>query len=379
MVAAAPGRPLAPFDNVLPQGQIPRVKRLALPITLFVFACDSGLTPTGGPADGDSDSNLGCPAQQRADAYGNCLDTCVGEQTCPEDSACNALVGLCIPYSNQPCDPLACREGWACSDDDPFAPCAPTAGYCDRDRDCPFGQRCDDNGRCGSRASDIVETCDSDSDCNRLITGMQCRLGVCTGCIDDLQCLPLDPGAECVLGTCVVADVGPVAQCLLNRCDEGLRCNLTNGQCEPACDTDEDCAELEICAPVLDRCVADPSCVEDVDCPEGLTCRGGIFGLDGVCTGCNDETPCGEGLRCIIGTCLPRTGGDGLCDDVECGEDQLCDPVDGSCYLANGTCDLDEDCRDGFTCNLVGFCAGCSDSIACRPEQRCIFGTCAPF
>jgi hypothetical protein len=220
---------------------------------------------------------------------------------------------------------------------------------------------------------DIVQTCNGGGDCG---VGMTCQLGICIGCITDLQCILLDPDAQCILGTCVLQDIGPVGKCLTTQCPTGTRCNLTNGQCEPTCADDGDCNTGEICAPVVNRCITDPGCTDNSDCGTGLTCIDALG--SGICTGCTDTVLCKAGLRCVFGACLPGPAAS-LCDSVTCNTDELCDPADGSCYPADGTCQDASDCRTGQTCNFLHLCSGCSADGDCRPDLRCLFGTCAPI
>ncbi len=347
----------------------------------------------GGGAGGGGNP---CPDNQVLDGTGECRTLCI--DGCAADEECHDLTGLCLP--RVPCVPADCLSGFECPadgygdcvaipicnpadcdpgyrcPDDGALDCVPIPGWCDEDEDCPFGQRCDfDANNCISRAGDIVQTCDTNADCALLMT---CQLGVCVGCITDLQCITYAPGAVCVLGTCVIPEVGNVIDCLQVQCPEGERCDPKTGACEPTCSSDDDCEVGEICAPVLNRCVVDPGCTEDADCQGNLTCTAGLGMESGVCIGCTDVEPCPAGLSCVLGACLPNPNAT-ACDGVECGADELCDDFDGSCYAADGSCQVDEDCRPDQTCNFLHLCSGCSVDGDCREGQSCLLSACVSF
>lgn len=307
-------------------------------------------------------STTTCAETQLVDGTGQCRDLCDDEGTCPDGMACHVATGLCLE-----------AEESETGDNDS----EPASGDCADTSDCDFGSRCE-SGTCVSMAGDVVATCAADADCGPL---MSCQLGVCVGCIDDLQC---GPDATCVLGACLVGQLGTAAQCLTTECPEGSRCNPTSGQCEPTCEDDSDCASGDLCAPLLQRCVRNPSCAHDSDC-NGLTCTLPFGASEGLCTGCalaalsGLPDPCPQGLACVIDACLPAMGQVAANCDPACGEGELCDAMGSSCYPEDGSCTEDDDCRDGHTCNFIGLCSGCAVDGDCRAGQRCLFATCAPF
>lgn len=360
----------------------------AVLICVLVSGCDDTSTP-GSNGTRDNEPGVSCPTSgDIRDGFGVCRTPCANDGQCnTATEQCQLDTGLCVLREGQRvCQPASCQQGWVCpvvgtADDDGSGECIPGTGYCAEDIDCDLGQRCD-AGRCISRAGDVVLTCETAADCGPLLT---CQLGVCVGCLDDLQCAIQAPDSSCVFGTCVVADLGPAGECINKECPDGQRCNVQSGICEETCTSEDDCEPTEICAPVLQRCVADPGCTGDGGCPGTLTCAGaGVIGDTGFCTGCcadcaDPDLECAEGLVCILETCLPDVSGSDNCGDVTCLEDELCDALDGSCYPADGTCAGNGDCRSGHTCNFLGVCSGCSVDGDCRIGQRCLLGACLPI
>ncbi len=350
----------------------------------LLAACPGGDDPgtvNGDKQQEDEDTDT-CDEGLVEDGLGVCRTPCEAQEDCPDGEACQVSVGLCLPAVSVTCNPDACPEGTVCPPDGGVE-CVPVIeGLCESDDDCDFGFYCEDS-ECVSRAGEVVQTCAADAECGPLMT---CQFGVCVGCLDDLQC---GLGGKCVLGTCVVAELGPAGECLTLECADGSRCNPFSGVCEPTCELDDDCDEGQICAPVLNQCIADFGCEANEDCITGSCTLG-------LCTNCLDgpnpqaEDNCPASTNCVeagVGSavgissvCLPSfDGGGDACADVTCGAQELCDPLDGSCYPEDGTCADDGDCREGHDCNFLGFCSGCSVDGDCRPDQSCIFGTCAPF
>jgi hypothetical protein len=322
---------------------------------------NSGTDEIGGDAD------LCLPGQIR-DGYGRCVDPCTSTPECNDpDLICNTQVGLCVPKPpDEVCDPLNCGPGMQCPPPGEGVDCVAIPGWCDEDEDCELGERCEENA-CISRAGDVIMVCETDADCSNqggiLLT---CQAGVCIGCIDNLQC---GEGGKCVLGTCVVADLGPAGNCIGLTCPEGTRCSLLTGTCEIICTTDEECGEGKSCLPLANQCVAEFGCDTAEDCQVPQQC------IAGLCVGCASDEECKASETCIVGACFPRLDAS-VCDSVTCAPDELCDPLNGACYPADGTCADSDDCRPGHTCNFLGLCSGCSVDGDCRPNQRCLLATC---
>jgi hypothetical protein len=382
------------------------IRLFVLGVSVCVLGCTSSLRPLTGQGSDETSSNgeiaddtqagvssgasssttsprVGCTPQQREDAYGQCLDTCQSDADCAAATTCHSATGLCIPASEssattQPCDPDSCADGFACPGSG-VGECQVIENGCGSDADCDLTHRCEAD-ECISRAGDVVHTCSGDSDCG---LGMTCQVGVCLGCLDDIQCTLQDPDAVCVLGVCLTGTLAPVAKCLQADCPDGTRCNPMSGECEPTCVDDTECADAQICGPLLKRCMTDPSCEADSDCGDPSaslqTCTTSM-GFDmGVCVGCSDTDLCKEGLRCVVGACLPDLEQSGPCANVSCSSGDTCDAFDGSCYPEDGTCSTSIDCRPGHQCNFLNLCSGCTIDSDCRSQQRCLLGTCIPM
>lgn len=328
--------------------------------------------------DAAAAQDAGCGPNQAVDEAGQCRTVCLDDMDCQANEVCNPVVRLCLPNPNPTCDPTLCQDGFVCPWDGGTAEagingCVPPPDYCTEDGDCRFMDHCEGH-RCVPRVGNILVTCKEDPECPIL---MHCQASVCVGCVDDIQCALAHEGARCVMGTCIIS-VPPGVDCINKQCPPGERCNHSNGECEPSCETTADCNPGEICAFGMNRCVKDYGCNADAGCPTGLSCtsaEAGDYATD-VCTGCSDSVPCNPELNCVLGTCLPRMA-PGSCDNVTCGQEELCDPADGTCYPSDGTCQDAQDCRAGLTCNQLHRCAGCDADGDCRPGQRCVVGTCA--
>jgi hypothetical protein len=272
------------------------------------------------------------------------------------------------------CDPINCASGFECPPSGE-GDCVAIEGWCGKDDDCGFGQRCDNN-ECVSRVDEVIMTCETDQDCwDQGALLLTCQAGVCVGCVDDIQCGLLGNG-RCVLGACVVADLGTVGECLDANCPDGSRCSLVTGECQTICASDGDCLVDESCLPVANLCVAEYGCDVEADCMvAGMLC------VAGLCVGCTSDAECLASETCLVvgglnsGACFPRLDAS-ACDSVTCPAGEICDPADGSCYPENGTCSDDSDCVAGQTCNFLSLCSGCSVDGDCRPAQRCLLSTC---
>ena len=116
---------------------------------------------------------------------------------------------------------------------------------------------------------------------------------------------------------------------------------------------------------------------EDALCPAG-ECDSD----NGLCTlACRDDEPlpCPPGMLCALGRCVGH-----LCDDVECGECERCDPSTGRCIdqCAGLSCDPGLICHCGRcwppSCGVLG----CPDGQVCRDdrcvEDPCVSADCGP-
>lgn len=210
--------------------------------------------------------------------------------------------------------------------------------------------------------------------------------GICDDFCDraDPDCGPIfcGPDGSCPDGMTCVEDEA-------SACPEGAYCILppSAGECRPECDTDEDCADGEVCegasgacppgaycilAPTHGACVPDEG--GDGGCPDGAYCvlppppdPGPTFcDPDGSCPEgmlCDEyeASDCPEGAYCVMppgpGECRP------MClSQADCEEGQVCETVAGGCpegaycILAPGICVEDEGdeggCPEGAYCVL---------------------------
>lgn len=113
--------------------------------------------------------------------------------------------------------------------------------------------------------------CETDDHCRESDQGQEegklyCVNGLCQECRTDEHC-PGD-GMECSGGVCqqIPGYCTSTADCPGNQ-----KCR--DNRCGPECESDEECAEGEICE--AGSCVAAPECSTDADCGAGETCQDG--------------------------------------------------------------------------------------------------------
>ena len=170
------------------------------------------------------------------------------------------------------------------------------------------------------------------------------------------------------------------------------------------CVTDENCGDLG-CLPAdptglpNGMCTAD--CVDDADCPGDGLCvtfedeAGEPFGL--CFEGCTPGEPALGATKChnrVDMTCryLYTPTGEECAADADCGSaDELCDTVEGLCYLAQSACmpqcGSNANCPDAMFCDPdSGFCiatepVGDPDGTPCDPEveEDTCLGRCITF
>lgn len=153
-----------------------------------------------------------------------------------------------------------------------------------------------------------------------------------------------------------------------------------------ACDTNEDCAEGELCAQGV---CAEPCFTAD-DCSNtNQGCSGACEGLDEpICFfECQANEDCGDGQICNLAFCGDAPFGrcepiqEGECSSNEdCAEGEFCNVFAGVC---EALCESDEDCDEGFLCNSdAGICvasgASCIDDEGCGDGEICVDEICVP-
>lgn len=204
-----------------------------------------------------------------------------------------------------------------------------------------------------------ADPCESNTDCP---AGYQCEALERTP-----DCPP--PPLDCQGDACVV------------ECDEGV---ATGGVCveiPDGCASDADCDEGYVCVASPVAC-AEPACPEG---PEGDACRetststcddaqsGGFCVEDFRPATCDTDADCSEGDVCerfvyeecsgAVEPCAVDSSGNVQCDDPPMGPDEECRVVEEAYCIPRyaASCEADEDCGPGFTCEALETCA-CSGS-----------------
>ncbi len=225
---------------------------------------------------------------------------------------------------------------------------------------------------------------------------------ICAPCTDNEECggesdlclnLPFEETGTCATDCTVSEDMCPEgfdcatvqeAPALVRQCvPEGLLCN---NLCEGV-----ECPGGQVCLPLTGECSA-PLGLCDQPCIGNETCGGpddqcvllGDTGESVCAQDCSeDQTSCPEDYFCAnigqdtgvfqcvpeILTCIDR------CGDVNCGDDETCDPITGQCTPLLGLCDLD--CTNSALCGGPDdLCLNLSDdesfcATACEDSQDC--------
>ena len=243
---------------------------------------------------GECDENSECSSDKYCDT--KCLRKCLLPhkicEPCTSDEQCvKADVGsACVPYSSGGtfcglvCETdVGCPQGFGCTeipwlDAKQCLPkdgsCAPKAGLCQADADCPYGTICQkDYGKC-------AKGCASDNVCS---PPQVCSLFRCTDpCKVDADCKVKAAAAVCEDGHCKIPGgcLGP------SECPEkATHCDMETFKCTPGCKTNFDCKEYG------KKCEA-TKCVK-IGCKENWECA-----FEEVCVPATGQCKKAEGKFC---------------------------------------------------------------------------------
>jgi hypothetical protein len=270
-------------------------------------------------------NNLECEAGSHC-GYGENSFLCVeyaalgepcGPIPCAEGLACSFEINTCVPMSGlgEPCDLIPCAEGLACSAETPI--CVPMSG---------LGEPCD-LIPCAEMLS-----CDPETPICVPTPG----LGEPCGLIPCAEVLFCDPESN----VCAPKS-GPGEPCGLVPCAENLACDPETGVCGPKPGLGEPCD--------LIGCAAGSHCAD-----QDLVC------IDSAALGepC-DLVPCAEGLVCNSETlCAPMSGPGEPCDLIPCAEGLVCNPETILCAPISGPGEPcgPIPCADGLLCDKSAIC-----------------------
>lgn len=283
---------------------------------------------------------------------------------CAGNPACTGVELLCGNFTDDDGDGLVdCKDGTACGN----------SGLCDAGTR-PVGAPCSSANECASSTGEPAclpegagfhdgacsSWCSTDADCS---DGGTCLSGLCfAGCDGIFSCRP---------GYICYPDIDACYPATFELCDDGhdddgndlIDCDDPACAGTAACTTPEtECADLQDDDGDGHVDCADPSCADSPSCDPG----DGVIG-----SSCVVNTACaslvGDDPVCITEDAMGYP--DGLCTewcDVtadECGDDAGCfmltsDPLEAVCLP---TCDSDDDCRDGYSCEPL------EDRFACLP------------
>ena len=278
-----------------------------------------------------------------------------------------------------------------------------TEGFCEKDSDCPAGQRCNTTlGRCEATAPDggldglpgLDALADGDlgpsPDQGKLQNGSACSAaGECESgfCADGVCCDGDCDGTcrSCKLagseGTCTLAPDGD---------DPDADCKGTDVVCDGTCDGFGQCTYPDSSKPCgAPTCSAgeliSPTCDGSGGCSSTKTSCGGFAcdtSVDTCKTSCLAKADCMPTFECVSTVCSkPQPNGsacgtnNAACQSGHCVEGYCCDS------------DCTNPCQSCALAGKLGTCSAVSDYTGCGAEtctgstkvdQACIAGTCTP-
>ncbi len=372
---------------------------VALALVVFALGCSSGNTkPDSGTldADGNNGGENDCPVLCTSDD--DCCDgqschdgVCSAGSECPSgcNYECDKTAGeVCNPATKK-CEtgapPVNCVDDCSCYAGESCigGQCKPMGGdevQCDTDDDCDDGYKCQDHScrpsSCQTREDCAGPTClvCKNNECtapppvcqgnNDCCVGFKCNFGTCTpestGCQSDSDCDdPEFPRCNTETGDCIpecVADIDcPLAGyvcidnhcvspgCTPEQCQQGQWCDVSDGNCKPGCDANDDCTPPQTCNYNTHEC-------GQVDCCGGI-CNPADQYCDNLtcqCINlCTEPDDCPENFDCDTNT------GKCMCTDLACPAGSHCDANSGDCVRDGDECDPTDptSCPAGYTCD----------------------------
>ncbi len=242
------------------------------------------------------------------------------------------------------CNGVTCSAWEICSED--TGKCILKDGNCNEKSECSGDNQCVEH-KCVNPCAEI--NCSGHGTCEVVN-----NVAVCN-CTTDYQ--QSDDKLDCVSNVCINIDCSGHGNCI-EFADAPL-CN---------CDTDYVRGDDKIsCTPKPQNC--DPACDSWQECNDAQEC----VTKDGFCkdvNDCNDNQICNTGHRCEVpSTCDPA------CDDSwqVCNDAQECVTKDGFCKDVND-CIGEELCNDTHKCEVPSTCnPACDDSWqVCNDTQECV-------
>jgi hypothetical protein len=262
---------------------------------------------------------------------------CNGEETCTDD--------ICISGQSP------CSEGERCNEQ--AHTCEIIVQPCRNPQiDCPTARECEE------------WLCNAQNECvsNPVSSQTPCSLGVCNG---TGQCVQCNLDIECGTNTdCSTYACTPTGMCERLDADMNDACNENNGN---VCNHSGDCVQcndnahclpsteckLAVCDMVTNSCIeSDVINGEPCGLNDSLSC------VEGICTGCSNDTECRDvNNSCDISTCNLTS--------------QVCEnqsrPLNSACLMALG--------GDGF-CSSEGACVSCNEHSQCSDGSDCQDAVC---
>lgn len=298
---------------------------------------------------------------------------CTGgeEKECVTGQVCNTEKQLCVDTCQSELD---CEvDGEACNDK---GYCSSASASCENANQCADGEICKDNtcqkpGRCNTK---------DDCPANHTCFQNACLSNSTGSCRTDADC---SKSAQCQNGGCKcennVCKVNAGAKCTPQDahtvCAAGQFCD--SGVCVAArpCTVQTDCLGNLVC--LSGYCKTPKPCVNG-QCDAGFTCQADFCVSDQTGKTCASDNECGNGFYCNIGVSIPGQPAGGTCQpgcksDAECPtQGDKCDLSVHQCLPPGSTatkCDFDSDCDPSCANGQQGNAPRCG--LFARSDKVC--------